>query len=326
MPTFTAEELKIRLDKFLASQLPEFSRGRIQKCIAEGLTEVNGKVAGESKFAVRRGDVIKFTPPKTKNALKPVNVPLKILYNNHGLLILDKPPGLCVHSGAGVKGDSLAQGLLYHFKAIKGVGESQRPGIVHRLDKDTSGVMLAALTPQMYEHLKDAFAKRKVQKEYLALLAGRLEPFRGFINTPIGKSRTDFRRYAAKNMLLAKPALTEYQALEYLSPPPPASSADKRRTSSPGGVDNWTLVRVKLHTGRTHQIRVHFLSLGHPLAGDLLYGGKLTKLPGLSRQFLHASKIAVRLPGGEWVEAQSLLPDDLREVLAALGSKKVKEL
>lgn len=327
MPSFKVKDLKTRLDKFLAGRLPEFSRGRIQKCIAQGLAEVNGQAVSEAKFTVRPNDEVKFTMPAEKDLLRPVNLSLKILYNNHGLLILDKPAGLSVHPGAGVKGDSLVQGLLHEFKGIKKVGEAHRPGIVHRLDKDTSGCLLAALTAQMYEHLKDAFANHRVKKEYLALLAGHLEPVHGFIDTPIGKSKSDFRKYAIKNVIQPKEALTEYWVLEYLDPVKSPVKGGGTAKQSFNGVDGHTLVRVRLHTGRTHQIRVHFLSLGHPLMGDALYGrlGR-ARLPGLARQFLHASKITVQLSGGEWIEAESRLPEDLRKVLKNLGSKAVNQL
>jgi len=307
MSTYTVTDLKVRLDKFLAEQLPGVSRGKIQKDIEAGLVLVNGKKIIISHFAVRKDNKIEYTQSATpSDEIKPTNTPLKILYNNHGLLIIDKPAGLVVHPGAGFKGETLASALLYHFKDIKLVGEEGRSGIVHRLDKDTSGVILIARTQEMYEHLKDAFAERKVKKEYIALVAGKLEKPHDMIDTPIGKSKRDFRKYDTKNMVEAKPSLTEYQVVE--------------------SFDNWSLVVVKLHTGRTHQIRVHFSSLKHPLAGDSLYGGKPVEIKGLHRQFLHAARIEVKLPDGTWIEAESKLPDDLREVLIELGSKKVNQL
>jgi 23S rRNA pseudouridine1911/1915/1917 synthase len=310
---FIVEELKTRLDKYLAKNLPEVSRSQIQRDIEGGLVEVNGKVMVESKFAVRLKDSIKYKVLSIKqDDLKPTNTPLKVLYNNHGLLIIDKPAGLTVHPGAGFKGETLASALLYNFADIKLVGEEHRPGIVHRLDKDTSGVILVAKTPEIYEHLKDAFAERKVKKEYVALVQGRLEKSHGFIETPIGKSKTDFRKQTTKNPVEGKEALTEYQVLEQLK------SAD--------GIDSYALILVKLHTGRTHQIRVHMASIGHPLMGDELYGNKKTALHGLHRQFLHAKKIEVRLPDGTWIEAESDLADDLKKVLVNLNSKAVKQL
>lgn len=307
---FTVEQLKTRLDKAIVEHDSGFSRSKIQRDIEEGCVSVNGEKVLEAKFVVRVGDKINYIPSKEAEIL-PVNLPLKTLYNKDGLLILDKPPGLAVHPGAGFKGDSLSQALLYHFKDIHLVGEEGRHGIVHRLDKDTSGVMLVALTPEMYEYLKDSFSERKVKKEYLALVVGKIEKPQGKIDAPIGKSKTDFRKMATKNVIQEKPSLTEYKVLEYLKAP----------IGSPNGVDTYTLITVQLHTGRTHQIRVHMAHLGFPLAGDTLYGGKKTKLAGLNRQFLHARKIGVKLPDGTWIEAQSDLPPDLKEVLKNLNSQ-----
>jgi 23S rRNA pseudouridine1911/1915/1917 synthase len=304
--TFIVEDLKTRLDKFLADQIAGVSRSQLQRDIEAGCVSVNGTLQDSPKFVVRRDDRVEYKKlPEEKRVPKPIA--LKTLYNNHGLLIIDKPAGLSVHAGAGVKGDSLADMLLYKFKDIRLVGEEGRSGIVHRLDKDTSGVILIALTQPVYEYLKDAFAERRVKKEYLALVHGRVPDQHGTIDLPIGKSKTDFRKYTSKNMILAKPSLTEYWVVEYL--------------------DDYTLIRVRLHTGRTHQIRVHFLSKGFPLVGDALYSTKpaqkQAKELGLSRQFLHARRIEVQLPDGTWIEAESPLPEDLREVLTKLGSKKI---
>ncbi len=312
--SFIVEALKTRLDKYLAEQLPSISRSQIQRDIEGGLVEVNGQPIAESKFVVRLSDKIVYRPRKngSDREIKPTNTPLKVLYNNHGLIIIDKPAGLTVHPGAGFKGETLASALLYHFKDIHVVGEDHRPGIVHRLDKDTSGVMLAARTPEMYEHLKDAFAERKIKKEYVALVYGHVEKPYGLIEAPIGKSKHDFRKQTTKDPQDPKPAVTEYQVLEHLG--------------EEGGVDKYTLLLVKLHTGRTHQIRVHLASISHPLMGDELYGGMKVRLEHLHRQFLHAKKIEVRLPDGTWIEAESVLADDLRKVLVSLNSEVASNL
>jgi 23S rRNA pseudouridine1911/1915/1917 synthase len=368
---FIVEELKTRLDKYLAKQLPEISRSQIQRDIEGGAVDVNGGIISESKFAVRLNDKIVYNKSEIlnhKSEIQATNTPLKVLYNNHGLLIIDKPAGMVVHPGAGFKGETLASALLYHFSAKGGsrfagkddisvVGEDHRPGIVHRLDKETSGVILVAKTPEMYEFLKDAFFERKIKKEYIALVLGKMEKPHGFIETPIGKSRRDFRKQTTKDPVEGKEAVTEYRVLEYLAAPTTpsafgghpslaggdaprlsASSAKVRSLSSfskeeyPAkrgevvGVDTYTLILVKLHTGRTHQIRVHLASVGHPLMGDELYGGKRVALKGLERQFLHAKKIEVRLPNETWIEAESELADDLKKVLANLNSKVVKNL
>jgi 23S rRNA pseudouridine1911/1915/1917 synthase len=308
---FTVDELKTRLDKFLAGQLKALSRSKIQRAIELGLVTVNDEAVTAPHRPVRQGDIVIYqTLPEKKPGA--VNIPLHTLYNNHGLLIIDKPAGLAVHPGAGFKGDSLAQALLYHFKDIDKVGEEGRSGIVHRLDKDTSGVMLVALTSEMYEYLKDAFEQRKIHKEYIGLVKGDLAETHGLIDKPLGKSKKDFRKYTTdtQDMQLQKPSLSEFWVIEHLS----------------DGIDEYTLIRVKLHTGRTHQIRVHFSSLGFPLVGDELYGGKNVMKLGLERQFLHANSIEVRLPSGETIQAESELPKDLKAILLKLNSKKAKLL
>jgi len=310
---FKVEELKTRLDKYLAKVLPQVSRSQIQRDIEAGRVRANGQKTLSAKFVVRLGDQLEYDElPKENDELRPTNLPLRVLYNQHGLLIIDKPAGLVVHPGAGFKGESLASALLFHFKDIKVVGEDHRPGIVHRLDKDTSGVILVAKTSEMYEYLKDAFAQRKVKKEYLALVLGQMEKPTGTIDSPIGKSKQDFRKMTVKGAEELKPALTEYRVLEELR--------------DPETLDFYSLIKVKLHTGRTHQIRVHLASLGHPLIGDDLYGGKKTSVKGLKRQFLHAKKIEVRLPDDTWIEAESELADDLKEFLKRLNSKIVNTL
>lgn len=322
--TYIVETFKTRLDKFLVAHFSgkEISRSKIQKDIEAGAVKVNSKIVNDPNFTVRKDDVVGYKPiPEVEHG--PKNIPLVTLYNNHGLLILDKPAGMVVHPGAGFKGDSLAQALLYHFKNISIVGEEGRNGIVHRLDKDTSGVILVALTPEIYDHLKDSFEKHTVKKEYIALVKGNLEQNHGLIELPLGKSQKDFRKYTTdkKDMVREKPSLTEYWVLEHLQ----------------AGVDNYTLIKVKLHTGRTHQIRVHLSSLnspkGYPLVGDELYGGKkvmkiVTETGEIvvPRQFLHAKRIEVQLPNGEWIEAESKLPKDLREILKKLGSSKLNQL
>lgn len=306
---FTVESLKVRLDKFLAENMDDISRGIIQKHIEDGLVSVNGEEVKSPSSVVRKDDKVVYHY-KAPKGLEAKNIPIKTLYNNHGLLVIDKPPGLAVHPGAGLRGDSLAEALLFHFKDIAVVGEEGRPGIVHRLDKDTSGVMLVALTQDMYEYLKEAFASRRVKKHYIALVHGLMPKSRGTIDTPIGKSKTDFRKYSTKNMIEAKPSLTSYEVIEELG----------------SGLDQYSLIMVELHTGRTHQIRVHFSSLGNPLLGDSLYGPRKKTLAKLGRQFLHACRIEIQLPSGEWIETESPLPNDLRSVLKDLGSKKVDQL
>jgi 23S rRNA pseudouridine1911/1915/1917 synthase len=319
--TFTLHvtALKTRLDKavveLMAEHEPKLARAHVQKGIADGRISVNGVAATESKHIVRAGDVITYdyTPADTVVAK---NLALHTVYQGYDMLIVDKPAGLSSHPAAGFKGDSLAEIVLFHFPQVAEVGEADRPGIVHRLDKDTSGLMVVALTPAMYDYLKAAFAERTIEKEYIALVKGDLLHDHGFIDLPVGKSKKDFRQYTTNihDMVLSKDAMTEYTVLERLSRP------------NSRGIDEYTLIKVKLHTGRMHQIRVHFAALDAPVIGDKLYGNNKAAFPGLSRQFLHARRLVIPMPDGTTVERTSPLPDDLRHILNQLHATSVSEL
>lgn len=329
---FTVTQLKMRLDKFLVEQLPTLSRSQIQRAIEAGAIKVNGQAVAESKFVVREKDRVEYNleirGKRQETSVTTISASVKALYDDRDLLIIDKPAGLSVHPGAGVKEESLSDILLKQFPEIEGVGEAHRPGIVHRLDKDTSGVMLVAKTSAMYEYLKDAFVDRRVKKNYLALVLGVPDKAHGFIDAPLGKSKADFRKYTTKDMVEPKPSLTEYRVLEVLSVPKdsPWVAATQGESLGRGRVDKTALISVDLHTGRTHQIRVHMASIGHPLMGDALYGGKKTRISNLSRQFLHARKIEIQLPDATWIEAESPLPADIRSILLQLDSKLVNTL
>jgi len=323
------QDLKTRLDKYLAQELKDISRSQIQRDIEAGSVLVNGTVVKVTRFVVRLNDKIVYHQseiPNPKSEIQATNTPLKVLYNNNGLLIIDKPAGMVVHPGAGFKGETLASALLYNFADIAVVGEEHRPGIVHRLDKDTSGVILVAKNQETYEFLKDAFAERKIKKEYLALVLGHMEKRQGFIELPIGKSKTDFRKQTTKNPVQSKQALTEYRVLEEFTVGVDPSTSLGIKVPQDRNLDKYSLILIKLHTGRTHQIRVHFASIDHPLIGDELYGRKKIKLAGLNRQFLHAKRIEVQLPDKAWIEAESELAPDLKQVLTNLDSKIVKTL
>ena len=318
MKKFEVTDNKLRLDRFLAQSFKEVSRSRIQKDIEAWLGFVNEVKVLEAKFVVRSGDIVEYDyTEETKIKAKELNI--KTIFENKDILIIDKPAGLVVHPAPGYKGVTLAEGLLHKYKNIKVIGEDEiRPGIVHRLDKDTSGVLLVAKSQEMFEHLKSSFQERTVKKQYTTLIAGHLPSKHGFINTPIGRHATDFRKMTVNLPKDPKEAVTEYTVLEYL---PNTEETIKGRKS----IDEFTLVRVNLHTGRTHQIRVHFSSLGFPIVGDALYGPKSNPAFGLDlkRQFLHASNIEVQLPDETWVEAHSELPEDLKKVLIDLKAKNI---
>ena len=303
---FTIGGEKNRLDRALAEFCPEISRSRIQKDILSGLVSINQKVAAEAKQAVQNGDQIEYRyDPEIKSAATGlVNIP--ILFENKDILIVDKPPGLPVHPSPGFKGTTLIEELVLKYPELKVIGEDPvRPGIVHRLDKDTSGVMLVAKTQKAFEYLKDSFATRRIKKQYIALVCGRVAKEHMLLNDPIGRHAADFRKMSTKNPKDSKEAITEVFVREhYINPARP--------------IDEYTLIMVKLHTGRTHQIRVHLSALGYPIIGDQLYGKKKCQLQGLERQFLHAESIEAQLPDGTWIEAKSPLAPDLQAVLGSL--------
>jgi 23S rRNA pseudouridine1911/1915/1917 synthase len=299
---------KTRLDRFIVDNFDGASRSRIQKDIEAGKVTVNGHSVNEAKYTVRLADKVVYNFEE-KKPIQPQELNIKAVFENEDILVINKEPGLVIHPAPGYKGVTLVEGLLHRYKEIALVGEDEvRPGIVHRLDKDTSGVMLVAKNQETFEHLKDAFATRAIKKEYIALVCGHVPSKHGFINTPIGKHLTDFRKMTTLRPKDAKEAITEYTTLEYLTNP-----------LKSGQVDEYTLLRVNLHTGRTHQIRVHFQSIGFPLAGDSLYGK--CKAPGLNRQFLHSQKIEVKMPDDTWIEAHAPIPDDLKLVLKNLNSQ-----
>jgi len=228
---------------------------------------------------------------------------IPIIYEDDDILAVNKPAGLLVHGTHNLKHEaSLADWLVKNYPSIKDVGEDKsRPGIVHRLDKDTSGVLLIAKNQKAFEYLKEQFQNRKIKKKYIALVEGKVKGKKGIVDMPIGKSKSDFRKKTAGGVMTGKirEAITEYKVLERF----------------PG----YTLVEVFPKTGRTHQIRVHFKALGHPLVCDKLYGLKTAACPfGLGRHFLHANSLEFSLPNGSRINLEADLPDDLQNALDIL--------
>ena len=282
-----------RLDRYLSSQLTDLSRSAIQRLIADGHVTIDGQFTRASqKVAV--GDAIQvLVPPPQPVSLVPEDRPLDILHEDADIVVLDKPPGEVVHPGPGHQSGTLVHALLAHCGDFTGVGGKMRPGIVHRLDKDTSGVLLVAKNDQAFRNLQEQFLRRQVRKEYLALVHGMVRDRKGRVEAPIGRDPGDRKRMAIVSG--GKAAVTRYRVLKYL-----------RETS---------VVKILLVTGRTHQIRVHFSFLGHPVVGDETYGNRLAASLA-PRQFLHAWRIAVLHPtSGERIQFCSKLPADLREVL-----------
>lgn len=279
---FVVEAAGGRLDNFLADAM-EMSRSQIKKAVDEGRVTVNGK-GEKAGYKLQAKDEIAFEE-EAPYVLKAKYVPFDVLYEDEHLACIDKPYGLVVHPGAGREEETLVYGLLDRFDHLAQGSDPLRPGIVHRLDKDTSGVMVVAKTDEAYEGLVEAFQERRVEKTYYALCRGVIRQ-RGIIDTPIGRDPKNRIRMAA-GVYPSKEAFTEYEPVLAF------------RGS--------TLIRVALHTGRTHQIRVHMASVGHGLLGDPLYGAKNDREKAL---LLHSYRLAFTHPvTGEAVVAISKLPE-----------------
>ena len=302
---FTVDKSGLRLDQFLAGQPTGLTRSQLQRLIGDGLALVNGS---ESKVSskVRRGDHITLTvPPPKPTEIVPQWMPLTVVYQDEQIAVIDKPAGLAVHPGPGHSDHTLVNALLAICPDIQGVGGEIRPGIVHRLDKDTSGLMVVAKTHQAHLDVSDQIKARQVDKGYIALAVGKVEPAVGVIDEPIGRDPYHRKRMAV--VPDGREARTRYRVLEYIMP-----SGGVRMPS--GGVwAGYSLLEVVLETGRTHQIRVHLSFIGHPLMGDGVYG---RSSPLLDRQFLHANRLGFRHPAtGDPVEFRSELPPELSAVL-----------
>jgi 23S rRNA pseudouridine1911/1915/1917 synthase len=289
-------EAGLRLDKYISQACPELSRTRAQKLVEDGHITVNGKKV-RSSFKLQAGDAVDILiPPPTPSTLAPEAIPLKVLFEDRDLMVVDKPAGLTVHPAPGHYTHTLANAVLALLPGLDAAG-TDRPGIVHRLDKDTSGLILIAKNPLAHMKLADQFKSRSVSKVYLALVKGRMSPDKGVIEAEIGRDPRDRQRMAV--VTRGREARTEYEVLRY--------------------IDNHTLLEVRPRTGRTHQIRVHLAAIGFPVIGDATYG---LKSDYLSRQFLHASKLGFRLPSsGEYREFESPLPPDLVRALELIAEK-----
>ncbi|HLJ65784.1 MAG TPA: RluA family pseudouridine synthase [Chloroflexota bacterium] len=296
--TFTASESDngARVDLAVATRYAELSRSQIRSSILEHRLLVNGHTV-KPAHRLHAGDIVSgHIPDPPPLSARPEDISLTIVYEDADLAVIDKPAGLVVHPAPGHASGTLANALASRFPSTLSVGPGFRPGIVHRLDKDTSGLMVVALTPAAQRSLQRQLAAREVRRHYLALAAGRVEPEAATIDAPIGRDPRSRERMAAHGFA-ARAAQTTYRVRQYRGP--------------------FSYLDVALHTGRTHQIRVHLSGLGHPLAGDLLYGGPA--IPGLGRQFLHAHRLEIRSPStAQDMHFVSPLPPDLQHFLDSL--------
>lgn len=293
---FIVEQPGSRLDKFVNDKVPDLSRSQAQKLIANGNVTVNHAPA-KAGLKLKKGDLVEvITPPPPPSDLLPEQIPLKILYEDDDLLVVDKPPGMTVHPTPGHPSHTLVNALLSHFPSLPETGQPLRPGVVHRLDKDTSGLVIVAKNVVAHMKLASQFKNRSVTKTYIALVKGRLTPDEGIVEAKIGRDPRHRKKMAVVER--GREARTEYRVIKYFD-------------------SQYTLLEVKPKTGRTHQIRVHFSAIGHPVVGDSTYGGKS---PLISRQFLHAAKLGFRLPStGKYLDIETELPEDLKQVLGDMS-------
>jgi len=301
-----------RLDRFLSEHVPDLSRTRIQELIRDGHVRVDGRLA-KASHRLSAGEAIEIEAlPRPTPVAQPEDLPLEFLHVDNDFVVVNKSAGMVVHAGAGHAGGTLVNALLHRLGKLSAAGGALRPGIVHRLDRETSGAMVAARNDRAHEHLAEQFRSRSVKKIYLALVHGKMPRDSGTITLAISR---DLQRRTRMTARASSPgrgrhARTDWRVIARL--------------------DRCTLVEVALHTGRTHQIRAHFAAIGHPVVGDMLYGAPRSlragtrNLPLLGRNFLHAARLGFSHPSTEvWVEVRAPLPKDLRvyfeEVAAALG-------
>jgi 23S rRNA pseudouridine1911/1915/1917 synthase len=312
----------LRLDLFLARQFSSdakfdgFSRAELQRLITEGQITINNRQA-KASARLKRNDIIRLQSlPLRESSLLPENIPIDILSEDEHCLVINKAAGVMVHPATGKSTGTLVNALLYHCPDLGGIGGERRPGIVHRLDKDTSGAMVVAKTQSAFQYLARQFKQRQIQKEYVALVWGKLKGASGIINQPIGRHRSDRKRMSSRYGLAnSREAVTEWRVEKVLE-------IDSVSASPP--CVSW--LRLKPKTGRTHQLRVHLADLGFPIVGDKVYGYKrkghagqsdsLSQLTSFPRQALHAEKLSFLHPASKNpMSFCAPLPEDMQELL-----------
>ncbi|GAP62548.1 23S rRNA pseudouridine1911/1915/1917 synthase [Ardenticatena maritima] len=285
-----------RLDRWLAGQLPDLTRSAVQKLITDGRVQVDGVVAAKGGVKLRGTEHVSVALPEPRPPTpQPEPLPLDVLYEDEDVIVVNKPPGLVVHPAPGHEGGTLVNALLARYPDLAVRDQSDRPGIVHRLDRDTSGVLIVARHAEARRFLQRQFSRREVEKFYLAAVHGRPSSDHGLIDAPLGRDPRDRKKFAV--VPGGRPALTEFTVRELFP--------------------EYTLLEVRLITGRTHQIRVHLASIGTPIVNDTVYGRR-RPVPGLpsQRQFLHAWRLRLRLPSGAIHTFEAPLAPDLEATLA----------
>ena len=298
---FVADNDGERLDVFLVRQQPEFSRAHVQKLIASGAVLADGRVR-KANFKLKAGMQVEFSLPEAAPVeVEPEDIPLDILYEDGDIIVVNKARGMVVHPAAGVSSGTLVNALLYHCHDLSGINGEIRPGIVHRLDKDTSGVMVAAKNDMAHLNLAEQISTKSAHRSYLAVVHGNIKEEAGIIKGDIGRHPTDRKRMAIVQDN-GKPAVTHFKVLERFG--------------------DYTLVECRLETGRTHQIRVHMTSIGHPLVNDPKYGSSKTPF-GIKGQALHSRQLTLKHPAtGEEMTFEAPLPEDMEKILAALRNRR----
>jgi 23S rRNA pseudouridine1911/1915/1917 synthase len=295
------QEKTERLDRYLSSAIPDLSRSRVQQLIEQGHVQVNDQVCTSKKINLKVGDRICLEIPAVQPlALVAEDIPLDILYEDEQLLILNKPAGLVVHPAPGHADGTLVNALLAHCPNLPGIGGVQRPGIVHRLDKDTTGAIAIAKTDIAYQHLQAQLQAKTARREYLGVVYGAPKTESGTVDLPIGRHPQDRKKMAIVSIEEGgRSAITHWQVKERLG--------------------NYTLIHFQLETGRTHQIRVHSAKIGHPIVGDPVYGSGRSIGVNLPGQALHAWRLKLQHPiSGDWVEVTAPLPQTFTKLLEVL--------
>jgi 23S rRNA pseudouridine1911/1915/1917 synthase len=287
----------------LSEQLPDLSRSRLQSLIRQGRVSLDGRVADKAGQPVRAGQAVELViPPPIPSQLVPEPIPLNVVFENQDLLLVNKPAGMVVHPSPGHATGTLVHAALAHAPDLLGIGDQLRPGVVHRLDKGTSGLIVLAKHEAALRHLQRQFKSRQVQKVYLALVQGRPPSAGGRVQAPIGRHRTQRQRMAVVAAGRGREAETAFSTRESFA--------------------EFTLLEARPVTGRTHQVRLHLAHLGCPIAGDPLYGARRSRL-ALDRPFLHAWKLSFKLPGESQArEFEAELPPELEAVLRRLRKER----